>query len=521
MPKGITVYLGPVSESRDLIITLLESEFSIQSSDSGEFYDQHISPHFSRLKDSCFLFAESPYVDKVYRDSYYHYYSSKHNRYKRDCIRISIFEREVSLEQLQDKEKREDLQKQYRGFIVLQPSDPFFIGRSVIAPAALKHNNFRICTARMESTVYGLKLIAEGFPHSSQNTETMSCAETTLWEMMEYFSSRYPEYRPALPSRIINTINSVSVERQLPSKGLGIHQISFALKEFGFGTRIYSRVNFGDKVFEKIISCYIESGIPVIAAVDNFQSSEKDKSISPIGHAVICIGHEEISDIQIDGLVANTFTDTEANKRVIEALSKKNITLYDYDEITKDFIFIDDNHPAYRAAKLSDPCIHYAESDWKKCKINHIIVPLYKRIHLEAFEAKNFIRNFLLIGPYPLQDKQEVLIRFFLTSSRSYKDKLSTNNSFVSDLKEKLLSSPLPKFIWVAELSSKELIKQKKANGVIILDATEAITDYNKPLVIAAYGESIIELLEGSGELKRNPLSLTSFSIYENNLKIN
>ncbi len=329
--------------------------------------------------------------------------------------------------------------------------------------------------------------------------------------MMEYFGSRYAEYRPALPSRIINTLNRVSFERQVPSKGLSIPQISYALREFGFGTRIYSRDQYEEE-FGKLISCYIESGIPVIVAVDNFDKKGK------IGHAMIGVGHDKITEKHIDGLPEVKFTDTLANKRIIEALKRKSIRLYDYDDIRKKFVFIDDNCPAYTKATLDDPCSHYTDVEWKKCEVKYLITPLYKRIYLEAYEGKQFLLNFLLIGPYPLQDDQEILVRFFLTSGRSYKDKLSTNDSFSDDVKEKILATPLPKFIWVAELSNRGLIQQRWANGVVLLDATEANTDLNKPLVFGAYGGKIIEPDPVSGELKLKPIPLADFLIYESNL---
>jgi hypothetical protein len=47
--------------------------------------------------------------------------------------------------------------------------------------------------------------------------------------------------------------------------------------------------------------------------------------------------------------------------------------------------------------------------------------------------------------------------------------------------------SPLPKFIWVGEISNKERIKERKADGLILVDATEADTSELKPLIFANY----------------------------------
>jgi hypothetical protein len=63
---------------------------------------------------------------------------------------------------------------------------------------------------------------------------------------MEYFGYRYAEYRPVLLSQIIQALKAVSSERQVPSKGLNVQHIAYAIKEFRFGPRIYSREQFGD-----------------------------------------------------------------------------------------------------------------------------------------------------------------------------------------------------------------------------------------------------------------------------------
>ena len=76
----------------------------------------------------------------------------------------------------------------------------------------------------------------------------------------------------------------------------------------------------------------------------------------------------------------------------------------------------------------------------------------------------------------------------------------------------------MPKFIWVAEVSSQDLIKEKKANGIIIVDATEANIYFNKPLILGAYQDKLILFDEISGNLESNVLPLQDFRIFEHNL---
>jgi len=505
---SISKYIVSVAYIGDLSIQLLKEEFGMSHDIALKVSNENVLPHFYRLKDTCYLVAETPYVDKVYRNSYYHYFSSKHKKYGRDCIRISIFENEITEEDFFDRARVEDIKKRYRGFVVLRPIEPYVIGRNVISPRALKDNGFLSCATQIQTTVNGVKFSVEGFPHSSQDTETKSCAETTLWAMMEYFGNKYSDYQPVLPFKIIQVLKEISTERQVPSKGLSMQQISFALRQFGFGTKIYSENSYQGE-FRKLLRIYLESGIPVICGIDNRHIIGGN-----IGHAVICVGREQISDNDIDNLPVSTVL----NQSLSTAIAAKGYALYDWSDNNKNLIFVDDNFPVYQRASFDNPTSHYPTL-WHNCTIKHFIAPLYPKIYLEAFQAKNFVLKFLMQGSVPLINGTEVLIRFFLSSSRSFKDSVSFKQGFHSDLRNIILELPMPKFIWIAEISNKTLMKQRKANGIIILDATEADVSNHKPLTLAVYQNHFITL-KPDGDLENIPFnSSTEFSTYKKNLK--
>ena len=226
---GISVYIASRDDRAKLIKTILLEEYGLEESFSEQIYNENVKSHFEILKDKISFLAETCYVDSFYRDSYYHYFSSKLNCYSRDCVRISLFDGEVYEEDFAVSDKYISLQKRYRGFYVLRPTFPHIIGRSVISPMALKDSDMRICVSDFSTTANGLKFKICGFPHSSQDTETITCAETTLWAVMEYFGNKYPYYKPVQPSKIIQQLNDLSYERQVPSRGLAVHQISYAL----------------------------------------------------------------------------------------------------------------------------------------------------------------------------------------------------------------------------------------------------------------------------------------------------
>ncbi|MDR3266724.1 MAG: hypothetical protein LBT24_04040 [Tannerella sp.] len=127
------------------------------------------------------------------------------------------------------------------------------------------------------------------------------------------------------------------------------------MRDFGFGTRVYSRDEYKDE-FESLLSCYVESGIPVIVAIE-------DRAVG-IGHALLAIGHEKIDNV-VDAIKLHV-----TNPVIKTAITKKNLTVYDYDSIEKKFVFVDDNHPVYQKATLKNPAAHYPK-EWHNCKITY------------------------------------------------------------------------------------------------------------------------------------------------------
>ena len=176
----IQLFISSKSDIKDNILNQLQNIFNLDTALSQRLYNTHIKEHFDQIEDGSYFVIETPYVDKVYRDSYYSYFSSKNRQYKRDSIRISIFKDVVSANDFRDNTKREELLKKYMGFIVLRPTEPNLIGRSTISPKILKTKHFEICTTNIRTTVNSIKLYIDGFPHSSQDAETISCAETTI-----------------------------------------------------------------------------------------------------------------------------------------------------------------------------------------------------------------------------------------------------------------------------------------------------------------------------------------------------
>ncbi|MDZ7767200.1 MAG: hypothetical protein U5K00_22770 [Melioribacteraceae bacterium] len=193
-----------------------------------------------------------------------------------------------------------------------------------------------------------------------------------------------------------------------------------------------------------LVVLYVESGIPIVVAMD-----DRDRGTGAHAHALLCVGREKFKTNMLKGL-------------------KKNNGIYGLDEVEKKFVFIDDNHSPYQLATLSNPRRQLLDKSWHNCRINSFIAPLYPKIYLDAFKAKNCAIALLnnLRAPFNFDD---IYMRFFLASSRSYKNYLALNRELNDEIKNLFIDEPMPKFIWVGELLSKDTISDEECIGLIAL----------------------------------------------------
>lgn len=488
----------PISDLKSTIRNFIFEKFKFPQ----EVVDQQIDSFLILLHDDIYCYMEYPYVDKVFRNSYYSFYATKHNSTFRDCARVSFYASNVTLEHFRENKYWEKLMQSYLGFLTIRPTLPNLIGRSFISPNAYKVNNWLGCYTNSNVVINGVRLNTYAFPHSSQDHESISCAETSIWSIMEYFGTKYPEYKPILPSKIIETLSNQSYQRQLPSLGLSAEQISYALKEFGFGTRLYSKDLSSGEIypedeFRKLLGYYIESGIPIVAAIEN----------ENIGHAIIIIGHTDVNYKTID---------LKFHEPIVVESLKGKINLYDYVDFIKDYVVIDDNMPPYNIVSFNDPTKNYNDPEFENCKIKNFIAPLYHKIYLEAGGARELMISYLENFDHEMPG-DDIIFKLFYTSSRSFKAELNSKMKLNKDATNVILNITMPKFIWLVIFTSPELIKKSKANGIIIIDATEP--NFNDSLILFLSPNKILTY-DPYEENKYNIIDVKSesFNIFANNL---
>ena len=441
---------------------VMDDDFSKSS------FSTSIRDNLKTMRVELNVVIETEYIDKVYRDSYYNFFSTKLKRYNRNCVRLSFFEPKFSTIEEFMEAGMDKLRMWYDGFLVIRPLPNSCIGRNAISKRAKMSQGFEICLAPIKTTCIGAKLKVEAFPHSSQDAEYMSCAETTIWTILEYFGNKYTLYKPSLPTEVIDSLDSTAFKRLTPTTGLTIQQLSLALKKHDLSTIVYYKDNYSSspEKFQELLNCYIESGFPVALFLK--------KPSGGAGHAVVCIGRSMVDRAHL-----------LSNKKA----SNQYVCWNHHDS---NIIVNDDNYPSYQSTPFKNPTQYYSDPYFAGMYISHFIVPLHCKIYLPA-EIAIDASNYLVKKVVKALDGS--CVKTFLTSNRSYREYLLTNQDFSLLQKQAYLQIEMPKFVWVTEVSTPEQFVKGLANAIILLDATgnnSVYTDLSQLIFLQFAGKGYI-----------------------------
>jgi hypothetical protein len=263
--------------------------------DLAEFHDvlgtvQNGEPAAKRLahlvESKCkSIVVERDYIDLDYRAGFARFYFMRHQDTDRRCIRLHFFSQRLNKRHLLN--IPQNIIQGYLGFAVIRPLPGFRLGRSLLssrlAPELPDDKlTFITCKARCRANLAGNELNFDGVPWMEQDTLVSACASAAIWVASSYLASKFsPEFKEYCTPHITDmaTRYVITTGRAMPSVGLTVEQMMYAIQEMGYEPVPYEPSSALYAV--NIAYRYVESGIPVIIAVQFPRG----------GHALTAVGH--------------------------------------------------------------------------------------------------------------------------------------------------------------------------------------------------------------------------------------
>lgn len=382
------------------------------------------------------IIVESPYADKDYLSTFYIHYSKKYKMYSKNCYRLHIFYDDI-----------------YYGFLTLRPTALKKIGRTYLNPTILLDQKAYLMTGQYNVNITGVNSSIACFPWMHQENDISTCAHVSLWSTLRYFSNVHSGYADMTMGEICEKIQ-LNQDRKTPSRGLSTIQISNLLMQYNFSTLIRDKKssNSARNYLNEILT-YVESGLPLIGI-----SSKTEHAICIIGHGTIDLDYDEnrINDLCEEVEYSPNKTDIILSTHFITSV-----------------IINDDNYFPYRTlyCRINDVSSNpEINPKYNLDSIDYFIIPLYDKMQITYNEVYGVVLNMLLSNNLEHLPSPKIL-RMFITSSNSFKSK-AVSNFTNPKLKKIILRMNMPKFIWVAEISSLKNNKMGLIDGLVIIDAT-------------------------------------------------
>jgi len=416
------------------------------------------------------VIIEEEYIDKDYLSEFKAFYSSTFKKYSSRCMRLHFFNCALP-KRLNN--RLGEYKNNYLGFCIIRPTELQRLGRTILKPLIRNASeDYILCKAEYKSHILEYEFLTEGIPFFQQDTKVGACAQAALWMASRYMSHRFSlsEYLPYDITHFAK--RSISWGREFPAEdGLTEFQMLEALREKGYSSVIYSRgkvgaitsqvnnlteLNYEDKAnlkFAEIIYRYVESCLPVLLCYDD--------------HVIVAMGHTFIPNIQYKVGIQNIHSfiiNDDASGPFRYLLVKKEKNCGSIEEIRSAIIIM----PPEVVLKGEDAEIG-------------ALIALNKLLDFPGSNADTKLKD-LISELHPDYKKwlSNLIYRTYLLASTEFKARIS-NSQLPKEVKNLYIRLLLPKYIWITEISSNELMananpEQRYKIGEIIVDSTAAST---------------------------------------------
>lgn len=407
------------------------------------------------------ILVEYPYYDSEYLSSYYQYYIKKFNVYGKESCRIHFIH-----------------ENKYGGYITVSPTVHYWnLSKTYLLPELLLDEKAFLMLSDFEANVFGSRKSVMAFPWMNQQRDFSMCAHVAAWSIIKFYGNEHTGYKDINIGEIVESVPEYA-SRKLPSNGLNFQQMAEIFRVYGISPLIVKKEDGHEEAFFRELLCYIESGIPVIAAID-----KKSHVVAVVGH-----GNPDYTILE--------------NKH----------GLIDSSCCITSIIVNDDNVFPYFQIDREPKEVH--NSGYTMKDIDFIMVPLYNRVHQEYAVLYEKITGYLETENLKIAD--DIVMRVYLASANSLKRKAMEDVLMDSLLKNILLRLEMPKMVWCVELSDKKEYQERKVSARMLIDST-ASAGVSTPWLLVHDYEKI--RFFNNGKWYEALHNTKAYNVYQHNLK--
>lgn len=427
------------------------------------YFAEYLGPSRDGLRAATIV-VEEPYLSQSFLDDYADYYARGFRDYPRQCKRVHFFrapfERIDLLAALADPAVGHALWASYLGYVVVKPLPSRQIGATLLVPyAATEANRRHYPVGRPYSiNLLGKQLQLTSLIFQEQDNNVSACATTALWMAFHKTAGLFQTPLPS-PYQITAAARNLFNHhgRNFPSVGLDQTQIGEAIQSVGLVAelRTYRQsweewdLAEGETVEQKMqeqlrgaqgfLYAYLRLGLPVLLFLLLDEDTQQ-------GHLVTVTGYRLSGD-------------------AVPASARFSLTAESMDRL---YAHDDQMGPYARFSFTGNGLLTTpwpADANWataarwktyRPASLYSIFVPITAQIRITYEQVYRQVGLFEQLLTDTVQETDDVVWDIYLAFSNEYKDELRRLRPLTGEPLLGILTTELPKYVWVARASIRQ-----------------------------------------------------------------
>lgn len=426
------------------------------------------------------IVVERNYVDRDFLEDYAAYYVRCFADYARYCARLHFFKRDISEEQLTqllggetDGGLMQKLQDDYLGFVVAKPLPTTVVGRTCLKTYPPENRRCYPITRDYEAHLFGIALPIKGtLAFQEQDSVVAACATSALWAV---FQGTGKLFQHPIPSPVEITKAAAerlpSSTRLLPNHGLNLEMMAHAIRSVGLEPFLIHAADH--YLLRSTAYAYLRGRIPMILGIALVDTSHTPATFMG-RHAVAVTGYSlGRPAIEPFGSTGFRLRASRIDKFYVHDDQVGPFARMEFDE-TEVLYEFSPGETMGPAPSISTSWRGVDEQIGSGRALSEVLlIPLYHKIrvpfgtiHDSVLRFDSVVSKLLNSSVGPLDENLEWDI--YLTTVIDVKESILKDTDLPANQKTRLLTRPLPRFIWCASALSKD-VKQFD----LLFDATD------------------------------------------------